>query len=196
MAHVIRHLEPVHNYKVSVYQLQGDASYQIESCSSYVSVEFAKALNAGIHALHLPLLVNTKVLRDLLLEEPYNKKHFEQLSNLDAAVVGLGLIDRILPTTSDNWFSIQQDMQLLKSLNVVGDICGNFIDENGCLTTADISNRTISVSLEQLKSCRNCIGIACGSEKTQVVRAAVKGKLVSSLIIDENLATSLLAEKD
>jgi len=194
IAHIVNHIQPIRKYKIDVYQLQGDASHQIESSSSYVSVEIGRALDANIHALHVPLVVNTKVLRDLLMEEPYNKRHFEQLDNLDVAIVGLGLIDSILPTMSDNWYTIQQDLQLLKSLNVVGDICGNFIDEEGNLTTADISNRTIAVSLEQLRMCKNCIAVACGSEKTKVVFAAIKGKLISSLIIDENLATSLLSE--
>ena len=43
--------------------------------------------------MHVPLLVHTKVLRDLLLEEPFNKKRFQELDNLDIAIVGLGLLD-------------------------------------------------------------------------------------------------------
>jgi DNA-binding transcriptional regulator LsrR (DeoR family) len=175
IAHIIKYLNPIHKYKMDVFQMQGDASHQMDSCSSFLSAEIARALNARVHAMHVPLLVNTKVLRDLLLEEPFNKKHFEQLSNLDAAIVGLGLIDSILPSTSDNWYTIEQDKQLLKSLNVVGDICGNFIDADGNLTTADIRNHTIAISLEQLRTCKNCIAVACGNEKTKVVLAAIKG---------------------
>ena len=64
--------------------------------------------------MRVPLLVHTKVLRDLLLEEPFNKKHFQELANLDIAIVGLGLLDAILPNTSDTWYNFTTDKEELR----------------------------------------------------------------------------------
>jgi len=193
VSHMIDYLKPIYNYNVGIYQLQGDASHQIDTCSSFLCTEIAKRLHAKAHGMHVPLLVNTKVLRDLLLEEPFNKKHFQELDNLDMAFVGLGLVDSIIASRSDNWYIVNRDREILKSLNVAGDICGNFIDCDGNQCQAEISDHTISISLEVLKTCKNCVAVAAGIEKRKIARAALNSKLISSLIIDESLATALLA---
>lgn len=57
----------------------------------------------------MPLLVHTRVLRDLLLEEPLNKQHFQEIRKLDIALVGIGTMDAILPEMSDTWYTYEND---------------------------------------------------------------------------------------
>lgn len=194
LAHMVPHLQPVYGYKVDMFQLYGDANHQKATCASYLVMEFSKALNANLHAMHVPLLVTTKVLRDLLLEERPNKKHFEELQNLDMAFVGLGTIGNLLPATTSNWNDINQDIQSLKALGAVGDICGSFINKDGKLCGSEIQDHTIAIPLENLKRCPNCVGVAAGDAKKEITLAAIHGSLVNSLIIDESLASAILQE--
>lgn len=144
--------------------------------------------------MHVPLLVHTKVLRDLLLEEPFNKKHFQELGNLDIAIVGLGLIDDLLPGTSDTWYNFVSEKEELRSKKVVGDICGTFIDYDGRICDSDIQGRTIAIPIENLRKIKHCIAVAFGRKKKDITRAAIKGRYINVLMIDEELACALLED--
>lgn len=194
IAGMIDRLRPVGNYNIDVVQMSGDASHQMSNCSSVLTIEMAKALGGTPHAMHVPLLVHTKVLRDLLLEEPFNKKHFQELGGLDMAVVGLGLLDDLLPGTSDTWYNFVSDKDELRDKGAVGDICGTFIDYEGRLCDADIQGRTIAIPLGNLRKIEHCIAVAFGRKKKYITQAAIKGKYINVLMIDEELACALLEE--
>ncbi|MDO4261515.1 MAG: sugar-binding domain-containing protein [Eubacteriales bacterium] len=194
IAGVIYHLQPIDSHNVDVYQMMGDASHQTSNCSSFLTIDLAKILRGVPHAMHVPLLVHTKVLRDLLLEEPLNKRHFQKLKNLDIAIVGLGHINSLLPDISDTWYNFTEDKEELWQKGVVGDICGVFIDQDGNICRADIYDRTITMDIEQLREIPDCIAMAFGRNKKQIAKAAIKGRYVNVLMIDEELACALLEE--
>lgn len=195
LASIVRKLGPVGHFHFDVFQMLGDASHQTSNCSSFLAIELARMLGGTPHAMHIPLLVHTKVLKDLLLEEPFNKKHFQELPYLDIALVGLGTLDGILPSTSDTWYNFEADKEELRMHDAVGDVCGVFIDSKGNLCDTDIQNRTIAIPLNDLKNIPNCIAIAAGDKKRHIARAAIKGGYINVLITDETLANALLAEK-
>lgn len=194
IAGIIYHLNPIDNHNVDVYQMLGDASHQTSSCSSFLTIDLAKILRGVPHAMHVPLLVHTKVLRDLLLEEPLNKRHFQRLANLDIAIVGLGDVNAMLPDISDTWYNFTEDKEALREKNVVGDICGVFIDNEGKICDTSIQDRTIAIPLEQLKRIPHCIAVAFGRKKRYIAKAAIKGGYVKVMMIDEELACALLED--
>lgn len=196
IAGIMHQLRPLGSYNIDVVQMSGDASHQISNCSSVLTIELAKALGGIPHAMHVPLLVHTKVLRDLLLEEPFNKKHFQELEHLDIAIVGLGLLDDLLPGTSDTWYNFVADKEDLRSKKAVGDICGTFIDYDGNLCDADIQDRTIAIPLENLRKIPHCIAVAYGRKKKYITQAAIKGRYINVLMIDEELACALLEDQE
>lgn len=193
LAHIIPFLHPIHGHNIDVYQLMGDANHQMDTSSSFLTTEIAKAMHATPHALHVPLMVHSKVLRDLLLEEPCNRRHFEDLDNIDVAIAGIGNIESLLPTTCDVWLTIEEDKEKLREKKVVGDISGNSVDESGKFCVSDISMRTITIFPEQWMKVKNRVAMACGKEKVEIAKALLKGNLITSFIIDETIAASLLS---
>ncbi len=191
---ILHQMSPIREHHIDVFQMCGDASHQISNCSSVLAIELAKRLGGTPHAMHVPLLVHTKVLRDLLLEEPFNKRHFQELGNLDIAIVGLGLLEALLPSTSDTWYSFVSDKDELRNKKAVGDICGNFIDYSGNLCNADIQDRTIAISLDELHRIPYCIAVAYGRNKKYITKAAIQGHYINVLMTDEDLACALLED--
>jgi deoxyribonucleoside regulator len=74
----------------------------------------------------------------------------------------------------------------------VGAICGRFFDERGQRCLHDLTERTIGLNLNELKSIRHKILISAGVEKLQAVLGALKGNLVDVLIIDLDTAERLI----
>ncbi|MFV0364607.1 MAG: sugar-binding transcriptional regulator [Suipraeoptans sp.] len=189
-------LRPIEGYSVQVFQMQGDINHQISSCSSFLTYNMAKALGGVSHAVHAPLIVHTKVLRDLLLEEPANKRHFQELTSLDIAILGLGESDTILPVQSDSWHDFSSDRAKLKMNDLSGDICGSFINSDGNICDLDIADRTIAIPLPMLKRIPDCIAVAMGRRKKNIAKAAIKGGYVNVLIVDESLGNALIEDEE
>lgn len=103
-------------------------------------------------------------------------------------------LDALLPNTSDTWYNFAEAKEELRSKNVVGDICGTFIDYDGNLCDSVIQDRTIAIPLENLRKIPHCIAVAYGREKKYITRAAIKSRYVNVLMIDEALACALLEE--
>lgn len=190
--HIIPYLQPILNYKIEVFQMIGDASHQLSTCSSFLTTSFSKAMGGEAYAMHVPLLVHSKVLRDLLLEELPNKIHFQELNNLDIALFGIGNIELILSSMNPRMYDIASKEKILRSLNVVGDICGHYLDINGRECESELSDKTIAISLEALKNVPVRIAVACGKEKRDIAMAALRGGYITSMILDESLAALLL----
>jgi DNA-binding transcriptional regulator LsrR (DeoR family) len=78
----------------------------------------------------------------------------------------------------------------------VGDIALRFFDAQGRAVQHEICDRIIGLDLEQIKRIPRVIGAAGGEEKIEVIRAAVRGKLINVLVTDAQNALRLLNAVD
>lgn len=70
----------------------------------------------------------------------------------------------------------------------VGDICTRFVDERGRICSPDFNNRTLGISLPDLRSKEQKILVAGGEAKAPVIRAALENGYVNRLVIDSATA--------
>jgi len=112
-----------------------------------------------------------------------------ELANI--ALVGIGAMSPGATYVSFGYIS-QQEMEILKKQGAVGDILGQFYNRNGEKMDVEYHDRLIAVSLEKLKDMDHVIGVAGGEHKEEAIRAALRGRLIHSLITDEVTALKLL----
>lgn len=76
----------------------------------------------------------------------------------------------------------------------VGDIVGRYIDADGNVVDPELNERTVGISLEQLRNAALSIAVLCGPAKHAVARAIVRSGLCSVLITDQATALAVLEE--
>ncbi|MCE1741494.1 transcriptional regulator LsrR, partial [Enterobacter hormaechei] len=82
---------------------------------------------------------------------------------------------------------------MLGRKGAVGDILGYFFNTEGELVSdIDIHQELIGISLSELKTIPNVIGVAGGIEKADAIVAALKGGYISSLVTEEQTARAML----
>ncbi|MEC0304786.1 sugar-binding domain-containing protein, partial [Terribacillus saccharophilus] len=114
---------------------------------------------------------------------------FEAGAKSDIAMVGIGGT----PAHSTMVKSyLQQTNDVIEYENVAGDICYNFINEDGRAADNDWNDRVISMDLEHVKQIPLVIGVASGQEKIKAIQAALAADLVHVLITDDVTARMLL----
>ncbi len=80
----------------------------------------------------------------------------------------------------------------LARAGAVGEICGRFIDSAGEECNTVWRDRVISVSIDQLRKIPLVLAVVSGGDRETAILAAIRGKLVRGILIDEASASSLL----
>jgi DNA-binding transcriptional regulator LsrR (DeoR family) len=89
-----------------------------------------------------------------------------------------------------------EEFSQLQAQGAVGDIALRFFDASGEAVQHEICDRIIGLDLDQIKSVPRVIGAAGGEAKFEVIRAALRGKLINVLVTDDRTAVRLLEEDE
>ena len=193
LSYVVKNIRHDANKKIDVIQLLGGIGNKTKDTdANALALTLANAFNGDSYLLQAPFMVKSKILRDLLMDEPHIQEHFRKLSVADVAVVGLGSTRPELSAQFRSGHISLEDAQTLRSEGAVGDICGRYISIDGTPCETPIMDRMISISLKDLPKIPTVIGVACGEEKKDVITGALKGKHINVLITDRSAALAVL----
>ncbi len=176
---------------LTVVQLVGSRpaapGFAAEACTTLL----AQKLDGHCINLHVPLLLSTKSVRDMLCEEPVVAEQLAALAACNktlfacgtcvegAHVVKTGLID-------------PKRLKQYTAKGAVGVICGRLIDAEGNPVVADTEERMIGVTLEQIRNKDTGLLVAAGHGRAVSARAAIKGGYVTHLATSSSIARELL----
>lgn len=186
------HLPPVHTKSLTVVQAMGSVDSNVSVFDAQETGRLvAQRLGGTFLALNTPAFIPEKRTRDALLDLPQVRSVSEHLDRANVALVGIGtLANSVFVERGTLSGTMKRD--LLRA-GAVGEICGRFIDADGQECSTAWRDRVISVQIDQLRAIPQVIGIVSGSDRTEVILAAVKGKILKSLVIDEVGGAALLA---
>ncbi len=190
---IVNNIKPNTLISADVIQLLGGMDNKTsDTDANMMALKLAKSLGGDSYILQAPFMVQSKILRDLLMEEPHVKNHFQKIRSTDLAIIGLGSTKPELSAQFRSGHINIEDSQKLISEGAVGDICGSYIDINGHLCHSSLSDRMIAVSLSDLRRIPRVIGVAAGEKKADVIVGALRGRYIDVLITDEKAAISVL----
>jgi deoxyribonucleoside regulator len=104
---------------------------------------------------------------------------------------GVGLVGAESLLWQSGFFG-PKEATILKKAGAVGAVCGRFFNDHGKQCWQDLADRTIGLSLDELKMIKHKVLIATGKEKLRSILGALKGDLVDVLIVDMDTAQRLL----
>lgn len=82
----------------------------------------------------------------------------------------------------------------LAEKGAVGDVVGRYIDSDGNIVDHELDERTLGLTLEDLRSARSAIAVIAGEAKRAVARSVVANRYCTVLVTDENTALELLED--
>lgn len=141
--------------------------------------------------IHAPGIVKSRDLCRELIDDLQVSNTLQLAARADIAIVGLGLFEPGSSTFLSDHILSEKDQILLESRKAIGDISLRFFDDQGQYVPTEIDDRIVGLSIDQLQHIPRTIGIAGGKGKYEVIRAALKGKLIHVLITDQQTAKRL-----
>lgn len=117
---------------------------------------------------------------------------FEQFPNITISVSGVGMIypEHQYVLVRGDYLS-PETIKELEQADACGDLLLRFFDKSGNECCTDMRSRVIGIPWENYKRIPNKVIVASDRRKWVAVLALLKGKLVDTLIIDQNLARSI-----
>lgn len=170
----------------------GDPRSQVQA--TRLTARLAELTGASPLFVRAPGLVGSAEARLSLLRDPAVLEVGQAWQQLSAVLVGIGSLEPSpLLQLSGNAVA-EEEISRLRALGAVGDICRRFFDENGVHVDAGLGERTIGISVDQLRTVPRRIAVAGGERKYTAVRAAVRGRWITVPITDIATARRLIEE--
>jgi DNA-binding transcriptional regulator LsrR (DeoR family) len=182
--------------EVKVVQMLGGLGRpESETYGADLVHRMAQVFGARPRMIPSPGVVTNKLVRDALLTDPQISDTLALAAQADVAMVGIG---RPTPgsVVLESGILSEDELNQLEALGSVGDIALRFFDAQGQAVRHEICDRMIGLDLNQIQKIPRVMGVAGGDEKFEVIRAALRGKLISVLVTDDRTATRLLEESE
>jgi len=191
--HVVEALQSRRTTGIEVIQLAGSLGLKNPAYDGFeLTRQLAKKLNGSCRLIQAPVIVRTPELRELLLQEHPIKETMKYMSSLNLALVGLSSDQPENSSMVREGFIERKEADFILSEGGIGHICGLHYDKNGVFLDIQQNRRVVGISQNELKSIPDVVGIACGTGKAEAILGALRGRLVNSLITDEETALKII----
>jgi deoxyribonucleoside regulator len=196
--HVVKELKPIEARNLSLVQMGGGLGTIEGSDSNMLTMTLGQKLGAKAYLIPAPVIVRNRALRNTLFKEKKIQETLELARKADLVLFGVGLIGP-KGLLWESGFLSKSDTLKLKEAGALGAICGRFFDANGRVCCDELDDRTIGLTLDEVRKIKHKIGVGVGQDKVDMILGALKGRLLNVLATDEDTAARLLArspEKD
>lgn len=183
------------NCRVVLLNGIGNPRAQGEHYSSAILAAFAAAYNAHAERPPVPMFLDRESTRDALLAERSVRSVVALQRDADVALFSIGHVDNGVPSSPyrAGYFLGHEDYRSLAEDGVVGDVATTFIRVDGSHDGVRMNRRTTGPDLDEFTSIPHRICAISGNHKITALRAALRGGLITDLVIDAITARAVLA---
>lgn len=183
---ISKRLEPAGDFKdIRVIPLSGGMSnIQKNIYVSEISTDFANAFQGTPYVIPLPVLVGNSAIKESIYSDSVVENLLEMGRKADIAIFTVG------NPGEDNamfrsGFIDKNDLKRLKKSGLVGDLCAHFLDKDGEICDREYDDRTISISLDDMKKIPLKICVVYDASKALILKSVLKKGYVDYLFVDE-----------
>lgn len=190
----VDYVTPMQVDDVTVVPLVGGAGSKLECQSNVIANNLAVTLSAKCEFLHANAYCADEKEYEAIMSNPMTQRLINLGEHVDVAVIGLGGMEN--NRMIRDGYITEEDVEELQRMGAVGDVAFRFLDKGGDVLDVNVNNRIIASDLE--KTCENArevVAIGFGREKTETLKAMMRGGLVTTLFTDFDTAELLLSKK-
>lgn len=196
MYYVINFLNPSQRIKsrfVTLHSSIYTMDYKLDATTLVKKI--AKAFSGSYKFITANSLMSSSSAIDLLKEEENISEIFDIYNDITISLSGIGsLYPEVTSPLGELIYINEEELSILQEAGAYGDLILRFFDKDGEECDTPLKDRTLAIDFETYKNIPNKIVVASGNYKLETIKAALKGKLIDTLIIDSNLAEELCKE--
>lgn len=174
----------------TVTQLAGSITVPGATSGTVEVVRSVAALSGGeALPIYAPLVVEDAATAAALRRQPEIARALDRANDLDVAVVSVG---SWAPDGSTVWDAVSgPEREAALAGGAVAECSGRLIDGEGRDVPGGFDDRVVALTMDQLRGTPEVIATVYGAHRAAAARAAVRGGLVGTLVVDTALARAL-----
>lgn len=179
-------------HDLMVYTLVGVASSSADFQPNILAQSLIRKYNGNTNIITAPFMCQSAEVCQAMKQEPQIADILQTAHELDMTMVGIG---EEPVKNADHLSDYPFDTAIINELveaGAVGDICGNFFDIRGQLCNTSLTDRIVSIDLNDLHRHKKVVGIGGGPSKVRSVLGALNGRYLDVLITDVQTAEEVL----
>lgn len=192
---ISRHLTPSRTRGSAVVQLNGSANTSAAGVSygADLTSSVARAFDATPHHFPVPALFDYSDTKKAMWRERSVRRVLDVQHRADIALFGVGSLTAQVPShVYTAGYLTESEMASLRGTGVVGDVCTNFLREDGSYRDIQINDRASGPSPRELRGIRRRVCVVAGDRKVPATLGALRARVATDLVIDETTAARLL----
>ncbi len=185
---------------IDIVQLAGSStSLDRGTDAGDLALFLGERLGAGCHRIHAPAFVESAELRAALLRQPEIAATTARFGSLDVALLGIGAFGP--PGTAPSSSLLRSgalagtDLARLTQLGAIGDLLVHPFDADGRFVSPELGQRSIAISIAELRRVPSVIAVANGLAKVEAIRGALAAGVINVLVTDAPTAEAMLATR-
>ena len=191
---VVENLNPKRSFDVTVVPLTGGVQGKFFTDVNHLATRMAERLNGKTLLMHAPLFAESREKRDMLMEVSSIREVLDLACTANVALVGIGSIESRASSYYDLHPTPDAEREMLIRSGIAAEFLAYLIDCDGKVSDNALNSRLVAVPPASLPRCARVIGVAAGAQKILPINAVLKGKLLKSLITDEDTAKAVLEQ--
>lgn len=189
LAAAVREMSHVEAAGVRFVSLLGGLTRNYAANPHDVIHRLAEKTGAQAYVMPVPFFANSVEDRLVLLSQRGVSDVFKLAATADLMIVGIGTAEPHAQLVSSRMVEMSEITEV-KARGGMGEILGHFFDAAGRPIETSLTQRTLSLGLEELRG-RKIVAIAGGTEKTCAIRSVLMSGLLGGLITDKRTADAL-----
>ncbi|MFN8483892.1 MAG: sugar-binding transcriptional regulator [Anaerolineae bacterium] len=186
-------LRPMNFPNVEVVQLVGGTGSEPSSTvGPLLAPRLADLLGGRCRYLHAPLIVESEVARDALLQERSVRETLARGAQANIALVGIGSTQAEIYNPYRLGYVSDEELAEIRASGAIGLVCGRHYNIAGQVLDISINRRVVGIELSALAAVDKIIGVAGGTEKGEAILGALLGRHVNVLFTDETAARRVI----
>lgn len=143
--------------------------------------------------LPAPFIADSVEDKRVLMAQRSVQDALDRARGVDLCCLGIGAINDEQPMFAESMGLLStRDRDVLQAAGAEGELVGQFLDAQGRLVDNPLNQRTIGLSLDELRSL-DVLGVAGGAHKATAITAVLHSGVLKRLIIDETAANAIVS---
>ena len=191
---VSTHLLRKTTYNAQIVQLNGAGNTRSMGIdyASQIIMRFAENYQARAHLFPVPTFFDYSETKQALWREGSIKRILDLQARADLLLYSIGAVNAGIPShVYSGGYLKDSDYQAIEQYQIAGDIATVFFKQDGTFENIPMNRRASGPNLEMFRK-KYGVCVVSGLAKVRGLHAALSGKLMTELIVDEPTARALV----
>ncbi len=193
---IAKYIEDKKYNNINIVELFGTLNYNKDfNTIINASTELSKKLDATLYPLPSPIYVRNENAREALKQMPIVSDTLAKIKDVDVILTSIGRVSSNSKSVLWESYTDRDVKGEVEKNGGVGFILAHFFDREGKFLDLEYNKKVIGIPVDEIRK-KQIFLVCAGVSKAKALYGALKGRMVDTLVCDEEILKKVLDYND